>query len=313
MKDNRFSIVTPVYNRQDCIERCIMSVQNNTYKNFEHIIIDDGSSDDTYSISKALKEKYSNIELIKNGENRGVNYSRNKGIASSKGEYILILDSDDQLKQNALQNISDTINNFPEYNHYLFLPDDMADLYKNVKKLQEEHSVIEFKDWLSGEIWGDFVHVIKRECFDDIKFDENYRIYEGITFLRLYKKNQYQFFTNKIISIRERNRKDSVSHEYELKNIKSIDNQFKILKKEIEEFEQDFQKLGLSGRFQYLIKRAIILGLAANEYEETGLLINLTKNNYFIFKVLYKFRAGFILRNMIYIKSHLNSLKLKLK
>ena len=311
MSSRLFSIITPVYNRHDCIERCIMSVQNNTFKDFEHIIIDDGSFDNTCSVSNALKEKYSNIELIKNGKNRGVNYSRNKGIKSSKGEYILILDSDDQLKQDALQKISDTIKNFPGYRHYLFLPNDMVEKYKNVKKLQNEHSVIEFKDWVSGEIWGDFSHVIKRECFDNIKFDENYRIYEGLTFLKLYKENKEQFFTNEIISIRERDRKDSVSREYELKNKKSINNQYKILKKEIDEFGEDFKELELLERLEYIKKRAIILGMASNEYDGVKSLFEINGN--LILKIIYKLRSGIILRYMIYIKSRINTFIKKFK
>lgn len=311
MSDLFLSIITPVYNREDCIERCIMSVQNNTLNDFEHIIIDDGSNDDTYSISKALKEKYSSIVLIKNVENRGVCFSFNKGIEKAKGNYILFLGSDDTMTLDSLKIINDTINKFPGYKHYLFLPDDMVDKYKNVKKLQDEHSIIEFKDWLNREVWGDFVHVIKRECFDNIRFDENNRIYEGLTFLKLYKENKKQFFAKEIISIRERGRKDSVSREYELKNKKSINNQYKILKKEIDEFGEDFKELELLERLEYIKKRAIILGMASNEYDGVKSLFEINGN--LILKIIYKLRSGIILRYMIYIKSRINTFIKKFK
>jgi glycosyltransferase involved in cell wall biosynthesis len=306
MSNLLLSIITPAYNREDCIGRCIESVQNNTNKKFEHIIIDDGSTDNTYAIAKNLQEKFQNIRIIRNEENKGVNYSRKKGIEESNGEFILILDSDDKLKEYAIETIFDTITKNPEYRHYLFLPDDMVKIYKNVKKLQNENAVIEFRDWLSGEVWGDFVHVIKRECFDKIKFDENYRIYEGITFLKLYKENKEQFFTREIISERERDRKDSVSREYELKNKRSINNQYRILKKEIEEFGEDFRELGLVERFEYINKRAIILGMASGEYK--GIKQLFVNSGSLILKIIYKLRAGIIVRYLIYMKSYMNTL-----
>ena len=304
--DLLLSIITPVYNREDCIERCIESVQNNTNKNFEHIIIDDGSTDSTYSIAKNLQGKYQKIKIIRNEKNKGVCYSFNRGIENASGEYIIFLGSDDKLTSNATSIIEDTITKNPEYRHYLFLPDDMVEIYKNVKKLQNENAVIEFRDWLSGEVWGDFVHVIKRECFDKIKFDENYRIYEGITFLKLYKENKEQFFTREIISERERDRKDSVSREYELKNKRSINNQYRILKKEIDEFGEDFKKLGLSERFEYINKRAIILGMASGEYK--GIKQLFVNSGSLILKIIYKLRAGIIVRYLIYMKSYMNTL-----
>ena len=304
--DLLLSIITPVYNREDCIERCIESVQNNTNKNFEHIIIDDGSTDSTYSIAKNLQGKYQKIKIIRNEKNKGVCYSFNRGIENASGEYIIFLGSDDKLTSNATSIIEDTITKNPEYRHYLFLPDDMVEIYKNVKKLQNENAVIEFRDWLSGEVWGDFVHVIKRECFDKIKFDENYRIYEGITFLKLYKENKEQFFTREIISERERDRKDSVSREYELKNKRSINNQYRILKKEIDEFGEDFKKLGLSERFEYINKRAIILGMASGEYK--GIKQLFVNSGSLILKIIYKLKAGTILRYLIYLKSYMNTL-----
>jgi glycosyltransferase involved in cell wall biosynthesis len=300
------SIITPVYDREDCIERCIESVQNNTDKNFEHIIIDDGSTDNTYAIAKNLQEKFQNIKIIRNEGNKGVCYSFNRGIENASGKYIIFLGSDDKLTSNATSIIESTINKNPEYRHYLFLPDDMVKIYKNVKKLQNENAIIEFKDWLSGDVWGDFVHVIKRECFDKIKFDENYRIYEGITFLKLYKENKEQFFTREIISERERDRKDSVSREYELKNKRNINNQYRILKKEIEEFGEDFRELGLVERFEYINKRAIILGMASGEYK--GIKQLFVNSGSLILKIIYKLRAGIIVRYLIYMKSYMNTL-----
>ena len=110
MKDNRVSdklvsLIMPTYNRAWCIERAIKSVFEQTYKNWELIIIDGGSTDNTEEvIKKYLNDK--RIRYIKFSKNKGVNFARNKGIDNTKGEYITFLDSDDELKSDALETIN---------------------------------------------------------------------------------------------------------------------------------------------------------------------------------------------------------------
>ena len=89
-----FSIIIPNYNNVKYIEKCIDSVLNQTYKNFEIIIVDDGSTDESI---KSLKEKYKNIENIKLIFNNhyGVSKARNTGLAAATGEWILFVDADD--------------------------------------------------------------------------------------------------------------------------------------------------------------------------------------------------------------------------
>ncbi|MBQ6218262.1 MAG: glycosyltransferase [Methanosphaera sp.] len=86
------SVIMPVYNRSDLVSNAIKSVLNQSYDNFELIIIDDGSTDDTINQINKFKDK--RIKLLKNEENRGVSYSRNRGLKESKGRYITYLDSD---------------------------------------------------------------------------------------------------------------------------------------------------------------------------------------------------------------------------
>lgn len=86
------SIIIPVYNKKDTIRETIESILSQTYKNYEIIIIDDNSNDDTMSI---LLQYLDNIVLIHHMENMGVSYSRNEGIAEAKGKYIAFIDADD--------------------------------------------------------------------------------------------------------------------------------------------------------------------------------------------------------------------------
>lgn len=91
----KVSIITPVYNVEECIERCIDSVINQTYKDFELLLIDDGSKDRSIDIAKKLLEETDINYRIITQVNSGVSAARNRGIEEASGEYITFLDSDD--------------------------------------------------------------------------------------------------------------------------------------------------------------------------------------------------------------------------
>ncbi len=88
------SVIIPVYNVENYIERCVTSVINQTYKNLEIIIIDDGSTDSSFEICKKLGANDTRIKIIQQS-NSGVSVSRNTGLKNATGEYILQVDSDD--------------------------------------------------------------------------------------------------------------------------------------------------------------------------------------------------------------------------
>ena len=106
-----FSIISPVYNVDKYLERCINSVVNQTFNDFEYILVDDGSTDFSGSICDEFAEKDSRIKVI-HKENGGVSSARNIGIDSSKGEWIVFVDSDDTLERNALEIISVYLNKY---------------------------------------------------------------------------------------------------------------------------------------------------------------------------------------------------------
>jgi glycosyltransferase involved in cell wall biosynthesis len=88
------SVIIPTYNRANLVQRAIKSVLNQTYKNIEIIVVDDGSEDNTEEVVRAFNDE--RIKYIRNKENKGVAASRNIGLKFSKGEYITFLDSDDE-------------------------------------------------------------------------------------------------------------------------------------------------------------------------------------------------------------------------
>ncbi len=110
------SIITPLYNCEKYIEETILSVINQTYKNWEMIIVDDCSKDNGTEIVEKYQRKDNRIKLFKNEINLGGAGTRNKCIEKAKGKYIAFLDSDDLWKKEKLEKqIS-----FMEKNNYLF-------------------------------------------------------------------------------------------------------------------------------------------------------------------------------------------------
>lgn len=107
MKKNiKFSIIMCAYNVEEYIERAIQSVYNQSYKSYELIIVNDGSTDKTLQKVRQAKKKYkmNNIVIINNSKNIGLGASRNRAVERAKGEYILYLDSDDTLYEDSTLN-----------------------------------------------------------------------------------------------------------------------------------------------------------------------------------------------------------------
>ncbi len=100
----KFSIITPCFNAWHFMDKYLASLERQTYRDFEVIIVDDCSKDDTYeklqnyAVSSSL-----NIRLVQNKKNHGPGYTRNRGMIAAKGEWITFVDSDDTIEANFLE------------------------------------------------------------------------------------------------------------------------------------------------------------------------------------------------------------------
>ena len=101
----RVSVITPVCDGREFLIACIESVQAQTLRDWEMLIVDDGSKDDSRDIAIRIANTDSRIKVLHhpNGENRGVSRSRRLALQKSKGEYIALLDADDLFKENKLE------------------------------------------------------------------------------------------------------------------------------------------------------------------------------------------------------------------
>lgn len=97
------SVIMAAYNAEKTIEQAIDSVLNQTYSNFELLVVDDCSKDETVKMVKKFVEKDSRVRLIYNAKNSGVSYTRKHGLDEAKGSWIAILDSDDAWRPEKLE------------------------------------------------------------------------------------------------------------------------------------------------------------------------------------------------------------------
>jgi len=95
MKKPMISVVMPVYNSGNLIHQTIKSILNQTYSNFEFIIVNDSSRDNTLKIIKEYQKKDNRIRIIDNPKNLGISLASNRGLDAAKGEYIAMMDHDD--------------------------------------------------------------------------------------------------------------------------------------------------------------------------------------------------------------------------
>nr|AZY91830.1 glycosyltransferase [Lactococcus lactis] len=103
MKKEKISIITPVYNCEKLIEKTIECVLNQTYKNWEWLLVDDCSPDNSAIIIKKYAKNDNRIKYFKLSENSGAAVSRNKALAESTGRFVAYLDADDLWKNDKLE------------------------------------------------------------------------------------------------------------------------------------------------------------------------------------------------------------------
>lgn len=178
------SVIIPVYNVEQYVYECLLSVIEQNYDNIEIIIVDDGSTDTSFSLCKQIKEKYKNkhIKLI-HQENKGLSVARNVGMEVASGEYIMFLDSDDMLMQNS---ISILVKYIEQYNADIYLYDSTM---KN--ETNEEVNEMEFQR----------SHCVVSRLMSGVEYMSNWYVHTHIfsvclcLFRKDYLKNKMFLFT----------------------------------------------------------------------------------------------------------------------
>lgn len=124
------SVIVPVYNVEKYLERCLNSIINQTYKNLQIIVVDDGSTDSSGKICDQYKEKDERIQVI-HKKNGGLSDARNQGLKIATGEYIGFVDSDDYIAQDMFET-----------------------LYNAIEKYNADISIVSFYEIYNGKVIG---------------------------------------------------------------------------------------------------------------------------------------------------------------
>src|SRR5690554_2826222 len=108
-----FSVVLPTYRVAQHIERAIISLQNQTFKEFEMIFVDDRGEDGSIDVVAQYAETDSRIQIVTHEKNLGTYHARKSGVIQAKGRYIIFLDPDDELDSDCLSILYEHLNNSP--------------------------------------------------------------------------------------------------------------------------------------------------------------------------------------------------------
>lgn len=222
------SIIVPVYNVENYIEECIKSIINQTYKNIEIIVINDGSTDRSGIICSIYADKDKRIKLI-NTKNNGVAKARNIGIKSATGKYITFVDSDDYVSEKYIEIL------------YNILKKTESQISQcGAIKINSKNQVIKKLNYRKGEVKTgkemlmdyNSMHIIEnailwnkmyeKKLFDEILFPDG-RIHEDefVTYKIIYKAKKVAIVNNELYVYRKR--KNSIMEQkYNLRRLDKI-------------------------------------------------------------------------------------------
>ncbi len=187
----KISIIVPIYNAENYAERCINSVLNQTYTDFELILVDDGSADNSLALCKALAEKDNRITVL-HKENGGVSSARNLGLSEATGDYIIFVDSDDYLAPDYCEFLIQTAR---RTNADIVCTDFFEVTETNCERELPDTIIASDDEWIGhdqisykyckGEIylyqvWG---KIYKRQTLDGLRFDRTLKFAEDVKFV----------------------------------------------------------------------------------------------------------------------------------
>ena len=246
------SIIIPNYNKGKFITETINSVINQTYKDWECVIIDDNSNDNSLQIIRKQIQDDERFKLLANNQNKGGSYSRNIGLKKSKFNYIIFLDSDDILAPNCLQNRLDFILNHNKLDFAVF---PMGTFYNKLgdsnliwKKFKGNHKKRFLKHDLPWHTMMVFWH--KKALYKINGFDEN--------FIRL---QDVELHTKALIN----------GLKYKINNDSNVDAYFRINESRITINYSSFIENKVKGTIQYINNFKKVLE-NKNQYKEVKLL-----------------------------------------
>ena len=206
------SVIIPSYNREHLIGRSIRSVLNQTYKEIEVIVVDDGSTDNTRDVVSSFKD--SRIRYIRHDNNRGGCIARNTGINASRGEYIAFQDSDDEWLPEKMEKQMHVFNSVPKYvgivySAFLRVKDCSASFIPSNKVTIKDGNLL--NQLIKGNFISTQTTILRKTCFDKAGvFDKNlHRLQDWELFIRMSKYFEFKYISEPLVIVYHQ--KDSIS------------------------------------------------------------------------------------------------------
>lgn len=209
MNKDLVSIITPSYNSSSFIEETINSVIAQTYSNWEMIIIDDCSSDNSVDVINQSISKDNRIKLIQNKENKGAAETRNVGLKIAKGRYIAFLDSDDLWLPTKLEEQIAFMEkgNYPISFTKYGIVDEVG---KSLDKFVRVVDSVDYTGYMKNTIIGMSTSMIDTELVEPFKFFNIRTRQDTYLWITLLKRGHKAYGINKVLA-NYRVRKDSIS------------------------------------------------------------------------------------------------------
>ena len=188
MQDKLISIIIPAYNAEKYIERAVNSCVNQTYRDLEIIVVNDGSNDGTEDAINLLCEKHKNVLGI-SIENGGVSRARNVGIENAHGEFLMFLDADDELLPNAAESLVDKMDKHSadivsaEYRIVREHDDYRTTDIETVEHVYKNEDAILRAVHDEPETFSACAKLYKKKAIEDIRFPEGKRVHEDSFFV----------------------------------------------------------------------------------------------------------------------------------
>ncbi len=276
--ENKFSIIVPVYNAEKYILECLESIANQENANFEVILINDGSTDNSKIICEKFCQKDKRFKLI-NQDNLGVSKTRNRALQLVTGKYIIFVDADDILKKNALKEIFEHATNKQlvcygytkmyknkNENENVLLIDSTDDFNKIEREIVLENSI-------GGYLWNKMflTSIIKK---NNIQFKEDINYCEDLLFVA-----EYLSSISKVIYINKslyyyRMRKNSLTYNFFNSNEGSILKAYSLLI----EWYKDKKEFYWNLQLKYLVFYNKLKNVIKNKNDIDINIINNEKN-----------------------------------
>lgn len=179
----KISIIVPVYNAEEYLMDCVYSILNQSIRDFEIILVDDGSSDNSAEICKILCDRDCRVSYLYK-DNGGVSSARNLGLNLAKGEYIKFNDADDTMPRTALEDLLDEAEAKGAdivYGKHCIITDNGR--YERQKIIDNSSSTSILKSLISSVDTAVWDCLFRRDLLENIKFDTNLSIGEDFRFL----------------------------------------------------------------------------------------------------------------------------------